>query len=137
MVIKDIQDQIVNEFSPMKESIDKYKQLINLARQLPPLEQDFKTSENAIKGCQSTVWLVTKINDNKLFLKGDAEVMITKGILSLLLRVYNDQNLSDVAETEPYFLEKIGLKQSLSPQRANGVKAIVEHIRKTARENLI
>ena len=137
MTIVEIQNKIVEEFSPFTESIDKYKHLIKLAKSLPPLDQQFKTSENTIKGCQSTVWLAVKINNDRMNLQGDTDVMITKGILSLLLRVYNNQKLSDVAETEPIFLEKIGLKQSLSPQRANGVKAIVEHIRKTARENLL
>lgn len=137
MLINEIQDQIIDEFAPLSDSIDKYKKLIQLAKNLDPLDQKSKTTENSIKGCQSNVWLITEIEDNKMKLKGDTEVIITKGILSLLLRVYNDQKLSDISSSELYFLERIGLKQSLSPQRANGVKAIVEHIQNVAKKNIL
>ena len=136
MSINEIQNQIVEEFSPLKDSLDKYKYLINLAKNLEPLNDEYKKSENSIQGCQSNAWVVTSIMNNKMLLKGDVDVMITKGILSLLLRVYNNQNVSEIADSDLYFLEKIGLKNSLSPQRANGVRAIVEHIKTIAKRNI-
>ncbi len=136
-MITEVQNEIIEEFSTCKESIDKYKKLIQLAKEHEPLDNKYKKSENAIKGCQSTVWLVTDIHEGKMSVKGDTAVMITKGILSLLLRVFDNQELSDIADSDLYFLEKIGLKQSLSPQRANGVSSIVEHIRNTAKKSTI
>ena len=133
MHINEIQDQIVDEFSPCKESIDKYKKLIELAKQVEPLNNEYKTDENVIKGCQSNAWVVINENDNKLSIKGDVDVMITKGIMALILKVYNEQKPSEIINSDLYFLDKIGLKQSLSPQRANGVKAIVDHIQRYAK----
>lgn len=136
MSINKIQDKIIDDFLPYSQSSEKYKQLIKLAKKHAPLDNSFKTTSNAVKGCQSTVWLVTEIsNDGKMKIQGDTDVMITKGILSLILRVYNDQTPSDILSTNLYFLEKIGLKQSLSPQRANGVLSIIEHIHNIAKQN--
>ena len=136
MSINEIQNQIVEEFSPLKDSLDKYKYLINLAKNLEPLNDEDKIGKNSIKGCQSNAWVVTKIANNKMILQGDVDIMITKGILSLLLRVFNNQSISEIADSDLYFLEKIGLKGSLSPQRANGVRAIVEHIKNVAKRNI-
>ena len=136
MSINEIQDKIIDDFSPYSESSEKYKQLIKLAKESETLDKSFKTSANAVKGCQSTVWVVSEMsNDGKMRIQGDTDVLITKGILTLILRVYNNQKPDDILSTNLYFLEKIGLKQSLSPQRANGVLAIIEYIRNIAKMN--
>jgi cysteine desulfuration protein SufE len=135
MSINEIQDEIVEEFSGLVDSTEKYKYLIALAKDHRPINQELKTEKNAIKGCQSNVWLVSDIlEDGKMIWIADTDIMITKGILSLILRIYNNQKPSDIIKFNLYFLDKIGLKQALSPQRANGVGAIVEQIRKTAKQ---
>lgn len=136
MSINEIQDQIVEEFLPKKAMIEKYKYLTQLAKQMGKLDSEFKIDQNSIKGCQSSLWLVTNLQNGKMTIQGDTDVVITKGILSLILRVYNNQNPIDILEKELYFLEKIGLRQALSPQRANGVGAVIEHIKHQAKLNL-
>lgn len=133
MSISEIQDQIIEEFLPKKAMIEKYKYLTQLARDMEPLDNTFKIDQNSIKGCQSSLWLVTNLHDGKMEIKGDTDVIITKGILSLILRVYNNQDPKDILEKDLYFLEKIGLKQALSPQRANGVGAVIKHIKQEAK----
>ena len=136
MLIDEIQDQIIEEFQPRTEMLDKYRYLTQLAKEMKPLDQVFKIDQNSIKGCQSSLWIVTRLHDGKMEIRGDTDVIITKGILSLILRVYNNQNPKDILEKDLYFLEKIGLKQTLSPQRANGVGAVIQHIKHTAKLNL-
>lgn len=133
MQINEIQDQIIAEFGPCKESIEKYKKLLEVAKQVEPLNNEYKTDKNIIRGCQSNAWVVINETNNKLAIKGDVDAMITKGIMALILKVYNEQKPSDIINSDLYFLDKIGLKQSLSPQRANGVKAIVDHIQRYAK----
>lgn len=136
MLINEIQDQIIKEFLPKKEMLDKYKYLTQLAKEMEPLDNTYKIDQNSIKGCQSSLWIVTSLKNGKMEIKGDTDVIITKGILSLILRVYNNQNPRDILENDLYFLEKIGLKQALSPQRANGVGAVIQHIKNNAKLNV-
>ena len=136
MTIDEIQKQIVEEFSSLKDLAEKYQYLINLAKKMEPLDPKFKTESNLIKGCQSSLWINIEIIAGKMIIKGETDVMITKGILNLILRVYNNQTISDVANTELFFIEKIGLKRSLSPQRATGVRSMIEHIKKKANSEL-
>ena len=134
MLVTDIQEEIIQDFAPYTESIDKYKELIKLAKNHQSIPKELKIPENAVKGCQSTVWIAINYSDGKMVMQGDTDVMITKGILTLLLRVLNNQTPKDILSTDLYFLERIGLKNSLSPHRANGVLAIIEHIRNEAKK---
>ena len=135
--ITEVQDQIVQEFSTFIEILEKYEYLINLGKKLPALDKAFKNEKFAIKGCASTVWIVVDISEqgNMLF-KGDSDTLITKGILSLVLRVFNDQPPKAIAEGELYFADKIGLKKHLSPSRANGLGAMIKHVQQEAKRLL-
>ena len=129
MTMNDIQEQIVEEFSFFDDWLDKYEYLISLGRKLDPLDVQFKTEEFAIKGCQSRVWIVADINDNKISLKGDSEALITKGILALLIRVFNNQKPADIRNADIFFPEKTGLSKHLSPSRANGMGSMIKQIK--------
>ena len=133
MEINEIQDTIIEEFLQFKTMSETYKHLIGLAKSSKPLDQKYKIDENTIKGCQSSVWVKIEYLDGKLHINADAEVLITKGIISLILRVFDNQKPFDIINSDLYFFDKVGLKQSLSPQRANGVKAVIEYIQKFAK----
>lgn len=132
MTINETQDKIIEEFNPFTDLSKKYKYLISLAQEMEPLDQKYKTDMNLIKGCQSSLWINIDFIDGKMSIKGETDVMITKGILSLILRVLNNQEPTAIANADLYFIEKIGLKRSLSPQRATGVRSMIEHIKKVA-----
>ena len=129
MSMNDIQEQIVEDFSSFDDWLDKYEYLISLGRKLDPLDDQYKTEEFAIKGCQSRVWIVADINDNEISLKGDSEALITKGILFLLIRVFSNQKLADIRNTDIFFPEKTGLSKNLSPSRANGMGSMIKQIK--------
>jgi len=132
MTINDIQDQIIKEFSGLHDWLDKYEYLITLGKSHYVSDEELKTDEHVISGCQSNVWLKTEIKNNKILFTADSDALITRGIISLLLRVLSNQTADDIIHADLYFIEKIGLASSLSPSRANGLAAIVKQIQTTA-----
>jgi len=128
MTINENQDQIIEELLPLNDWFEKYEYLVSLGKALKPLDEEFKTDDNLIKGCQSKVWLRAEKKDNKICLAADSDTLITKGILALLLQVLNNQSPEDIINCNLYFVEKIGLSTNLSPARANGVVSIIKQL---------
>ncbi|MDD2641896.1 MAG: SufE family protein [Bacteroidales bacterium] len=129
MTIKETQDIIIEEFSMFPDWMEKYEYLIELGKGLEPIEERGKQEKNLIKGCQSRVWLDAKFEDGKLVFKADSDAIITKGIVSLLVRVFSGRTPREILEADLTFLDTIGLKEHLSPTRANGLLAMIEQIR--------
>ena len=144
MTIQDIQQQIIEEFAIFDNWLDKYEYIIDLGKNLEPIAEEEKVDENLIKGCQSRVWLVceeaTENEDDGgvkklLHFRADSDAIITKGIISLLIRVFNNQTPKDILDANLTFLEEIGLKENLSPTRANGLVSMLSRIRLYAAEH--
>jgi len=132
--VKDaIQDEIIQEFAGL-DWFDKYELLIESARNIDYMDKKFRTEENSISGCQSKVWIRSYIDDGKLVFELDSDAMITKGIMSLLLRVFNNRYPEDILNTDLYFIDDIGLKSNLSPARSNGLQSIINRIREIGEE---
>ena len=130
MTINQIQDEIIEEFSVYEEWLDKYEYLIELGNSLGQIDESKKTPDNIIQGCQSRVWLDCKMNDDgTLTFTADSDAIITKGIIALLIRAVNNQKPQDIINADLYFIENIGLKENLSPTRANGLLAMIKQIR--------
>jgi len=129
MTIKEIENEIVDEFAIFTDWMDKYEYIIELGKGVPAIEEKEKTEENLIKGCQSRVWLSCRIEDGKLYFAADSDAIITKGIISLLIRVYNGQAPADILANEPEFIGEIGLQENLSPTRANGLVSMIKQIK--------
>ena len=129
MTIKEIENEIVEEFAIFTDWMDKYEYIIELGKGVPAIEEKEKTEENLIKGCQSRVWLSCRIEDGKLYFAADSDAIITKGIISLLIRVYNGQAPADILANEPEFIGQIGLQENLSPTRANGLVSMIKQIK--------
>lgn len=134
MTIQDIQAEIIGEFSAFEEWMDKYEYLIDLGKSLPIIPEAGKTEDHLIKGCQSRVWLESEIKDGKLYFTADSDAIITKGIISLLIRVYNGRTPEEILNSDDEFIKAIGLMENLSPTRANGLVSMLERIRKEAHE---
>lgn len=128
-----IQDEIIQEFAGL-DWFDKYELLIESARNIDYMDKKFRTEENSISGCQSKVWIRSYIDDGKLVFELDSDAMITKGIMSLLLRVFNNRYPEDILNTDLYFIDDIGLKSNLSPARSNGLQSIINRIREIGEE---
>jgi cysteine desulfuration protein SufE len=126
-----IQDEIIKEFDDL-EWLERYELLISSAKELEPMDEEFRTEENSISGCQSKVWIRSSKKDGKLVFNLDSDAMITKGIMSLLLRVVNNRYPQEIADMDLYFIEKIGLKSNLSPARSNGLDSIIKRIKEIA-----
>ena len=131
--IDNIQNMIIEEFSKLDDWFDKYEYLTNLGKSLEPLDNELKSEENSISGCQSNVWIKTEIRDGKIHYLIDSDSLIVKGLISLLLRVLNNQYPKDIVNANLYFIEKIGLSSSLSPSRVNGLMSIVKQMRSFAK----
>ena len=127
---------VVDEFSMYDEWLDKYEYLIELGKSLEALPESEKTDENLIKGCQSRVWLSSRVEDGDIFFKADSDAIITKGIIALLIGVYSGRPAAEVAGDDFAFVEEIGLKENLSPTRAGGLAAMIRTIQETAARNL-
>jgi cysteine desulfuration protein SufE len=128
MTIQEKQQKIVEEFSFLEDWMDKYEYLIDLGKHLPPLEESSKQEKNLIKGCQSRVWLDVSRENGKLYFKADSDALITKGIVSLLVRVFSGHTPREILDSNMEFIEKIGLKEHLSPTRANGLLSMIQQI---------
>lgn len=134
--LKTVQNEIIETFSMYDEWLDKYEYLIDLGKNLEEYPEEEKTEDKLIKGCQSRVWLDSKVEDGRIWFKADSDAIITKGIISLLIGVYSGRTPAEIAGDDFSFIEKIGLKENLSPTRANGLVSMIDTIRKTAKENL-
>ncbi|RHR60728.1 SufE family protein [Parabacteroides sp. AF17-28] len=129
MTINELQDQVIEEFSDFDDWMDKYALLIDLGNSLPPLEEKYKTESNLIEGCQSRVWLQADYVDGKILFKGESDAVIVKGIVSLLINIISGHTPQEILDADLYFIEKIGLKEHLSPTRSNGLVAMVKQMR--------
>lgn len=129
MTINEIQDQIIEEFAMFEDWMDKYNYLIELGRDCPIIEEKDKKEGNLIKGCQSKVWVNAEMVDGKMIIKADSDAVITKGIVTLLLRVFNNQKPQDIYDAELHFVEEIGLSTHLSPTRSNGLLSMIKQIK--------
>ena len=132
LTLKEAQEQVVEDFSLYDEWLDKYEYLIDLGKNLQPLDESKKTDDRLIKGCQSRVWLDWKFENGKLYFTADSDAIITKGIISLLIGVYSGRTPQEIAADDFSFLDRIGLKENLSPTRANGLVSMIETIRSAA-----
>lgn len=129
MTINELQDKVVEEFSELTDWIDKYQMLIELGNELEPLDEKYKTEKNIIDGCQSRVWLQCDIVDGQLVFTADSDALITKGIIALLIRVISNHTPQEIIDAEFYFIDRIGLRQHLSPTRSNGLLSMVKQIK--------
>lgn len=136
MELFEIENQIIEEFSMFDEWLDKYEYIIELGKGLGAFPESAKTDDNLIKGCQSRVWLDHRIEDGKIYFVADSDAIITKGIISLLIRIYSGRTPKEILSSDFSVVEKIGLRENLSPTRANGLVSMIETIRRTASENL-
>ncbi|WP_292464280.1 SufE family protein [Methanolobus sp.] len=130
-----VQDEIIKRFDGL-EWLDRYSLLISFAKELKPMDDKFKTEENSISGCQSRVWIRTYREDGKMIIDLDSDAMITRGIISILLKVVNNRSPQDILNLDLYFIEKIGLKSNLSPARADGLASIIRRIREVAERGI-
>ena len=129
MTIKEIQEEIIDEFSMFDDWMDRYQYIIDLGKSLPIIESKFKLDENLIKGCQSKVWLYSELENDKIKYSADSDAILTKGIAALLIRVYSGQKPNDILTAETRFIDEIGLKEHLSPTRANGLVSMIKQIK--------
>ena len=127
---------VVEEFSMFDEWLDKYEYLIETGKNLEVFPVELKTDDRLIKGCQSRVWLDTEVKDGRLWFRADSDAIITKGIISLLISVYNGRTAEEIASDDFAFIEQIGLKENLSPTRANGLLSMIQTIRREAEKNV-
>lgn len=130
--LQEIQSEIIEDFSMYEEWLDKYEYLIGLGKKLEPFPEDLKTEDRLIKGCQSRVWLDARAEGDRLFFRADSDAIITKGIISLLVGVYSGRTAREIAEDDFSFVERLGLRENLSPTRAGGLASMIATIRKTA-----
>lgn len=133
--LKEAEDEVVDSFSMYDEWLDKYEYLIDLGKNLAPYPDSSKTDDRLIKGCQSRVWLDYQMKDGKLWFTADSDAIITKGIISLLVSIYSGRTPEEIASSDFNFIEKIGLKENLSPTRANGLASMIATIKAVALEN--
>ena len=129
MTIQEIQDEIIEEFSELDDWMDRYQLLIDLGNEQEPLDEKYKTESNLIDGCQSRVWLQADYRDDKLWFTAESDALIVKGIVSLLIRVLSGHTPQEILDADLYFIERIGLREHLSPTRSNGLLAMVKQMR--------
>ncbi|MDR3286302.1 MAG: SufE family protein [Prevotellaceae bacterium] len=129
MTINEIQEQIIEEFSAFTDWMDKYEYLIELGKNLPLIDEKSKTEQCLIRGCQSRVWIDAEYVNGKIIYKADSDAIITKGIISLLIRVMSDHEPAEIKNADLFFIEKTGLHENLSPTRANGLLAMIKQMR--------
>lgn len=129
MTIKEIQEEIIDEFSMFDDWMERYEYIIELGKSLPIIEDKFKLDENLIKGCQSKVWLYSELENDTIKFTADSDAILTKGIVALLLRVYSNQKPAAILAAETSFIDEIGLKEHLSPTRANGLVSMIKQIK--------
>lgn len=130
--IQDIEQEIVDDFALFEDWEGKYEYLIDMAKALPKIEDKYKVEENIIKGCQSKVWLHTEKQDGKIVFTADSDAIITKGLVALMVRVLSHQSADDIVKADLGFINAIGLKENLSPTRANGLVSMINRMKADA-----
>lgn len=129
MNLNDIQNSIVDEFSVFDDWMDRYNYLIELGNSLPAIDPAYKTDEYLIRGCQSKVWLNADYKDGKMYYTADSDAIIVRGIVALLIKVLNEQKASEIMNADLFFIDRIGLKENLSPTRSNGLVSMVKKMK--------
>ena len=129
MSIKAIQEEIVEEFSMFDDWMQRYEYIIDLGKNLPLIKEEFKTENNLIKGCQSKVWLQGEQQTDTIVFTADSDAILTKGIIAILIRTFSNQKAIDILEADMNFIDEIGLKEHLSPTRANGLVSMIKQIK--------
>ena len=129
MTIKEIQEEIIDEFSMFDDWMQRYEYIIDLGKNLPLIQEEYKTEDNLIKGCQSKVWLKGEQKGDTIVFTADSDAILTKGIIAILIRVFSNQNAFDILAADTDFIDKIGLKEHLSPTRANGLVSMIKNIK--------
>lgn len=129
MTINDIQAEIIDEFSLFADWTEKYEYIIELGKNLPQIEAQYKDEDHLIKGCQSRVWLHAAPKEDKVFFTADSDAIITKGLIALLVRVFSAQPAADIAAADLYFIDEIGLKEHLSLTRSNGLVSMIKQMK--------
>ena len=129
MTINEIQSELVDEFSMFDDWMDRYEYMIELGKSMPMIDSQYKKDDNLIKGCQSKVWLHAELEDNKIVYTADSDAIITKGIVSILIRTFTNQSPSEILSADTSFIDEIGLKEHLSPTRANGLVSMIKQIK--------
>ena len=129
MTINEAQDEVIEEFTELTDWMDKYQMLIDLGNELQPLDQKYKTEDNLIDGCQSRVWLQADMKDGRLYFTAESDALIVKGIIALLIRVLSGHTPQEIIDADLYFIDRIGLKDHLSPTRSNGLLAMLKQIK--------
>ena len=127
--INTIQDELIQEFECFDDWMEKYEYIIEMGKKMPLIEEQYKTEDHLIKGCQSRVWLHADIDNHQVHFKADSDAVITKGIISMLIRVLSGQKDKAIANADLYFIDKIGLKDHLSPTRSNGLLSMVKQMK--------
>jgi len=129
MTIQAIQEEIIDEFSMFDDWDERFQYVIDLGKSLPLVDEQYKTDDNIIKGCQSKVWLHANEEDEKIVFTADSDAIITKGIIAVLIRTFSNQKAKDILEASTDFIDQIGLKEQLSPTRANGLVSMIKQIK--------
>ncbi len=129
MTIKEIQDEIIDEFAMFDDWMQRYEYIIELGKNLPLIKEEFKIEDNIIKGCQSKVWLQGEQQGDTVAFTADSDAILTKGIIAILIRVFSNQKPADILEADMEFIDAIGLKEHLSPTRANGLVSMIKNIK--------
>lgn len=132
MSIDEKQQEIIDEFAIFSDWMEKYEYIIDLGKELPQIDSSKKTQEHIIEGCQSQVWLASELKNGKLYFTADSDAIITKGIIGLLIRVFNEETPETIAKSDLFFINEIGLTEHLSPTRSNGLLSMVKKIKLTA-----
>ena len=129
MTINEIQDELIEDFAFYGDWMEKYEYIIQLGKEVPLIDEKYKIDQFIIKGCQSKVWLYPEIVDGKVIFKADSDAVITKGLVSLMVKVLSGHSAKEIAEADLYFIDQIGLKEHLSPTRANGLLSMVKQMK--------
>ena len=130
--INEIQDEVVEEFAIFDQWMDKYEYIIDLGKKLPLIDDQYRHDENLVPGCQSRVWLHAELDQDRVYFTADSDAIITKGIIALLIRVLSGQPADQISQADLYFIDRIGLKEHLSPTRSNGLAAMLGAIKSAA-----
>jgi cysteine desulfuration protein SufE len=129
VTIEEIQNEIIDEFAMFEDWEERYQYMIDLGKTLPLIDEKYRTEDNIIKGCQSKVWVHAEMKDNKVEFTADSDAIITKGIIAILIRVFSNQHPKDIIDANTDFIDKIGLKEHLSPTRANGLVSMIKQLK--------
>ena len=129
MTINEAQDEIIGEFSVFDEWLDKYEYLIELSGSLPAIGEEHRNEQFLIRGCQSRVWVDAELRDGKIYFTADSDAIITNGIIALLIRVLSGRTPQEIVDSDLYFIDRIGLRENLSPTRANGLLAMIKQMK--------